>query len=70
MKSLELPGALHTLVLKAFTAAKKSESLVFSHTELAIIHTRKGVPVSHMMDPMLGPQYLTSYSSNYDTVQH
>jgi sulfate adenylyltransferase (ADP) / ATP adenylyltransferase len=45
MKALDLPGPLHALVSKAFTAAKESESLIFSSTELAIIHTQQGVPV-------------------------
>lgn len=45
MKALDLPAPLHTVVSKAFAAAKQSESLVFSSTELAVIHTRQGVPV-------------------------
>jgi len=45
MKALDFPGPLRGLVCKAFLAAMKSESLLFSATELAIIHTRQGIPV-------------------------
>jgi hypothetical protein len=72
MKALDLPGPLHTLVAKAFTAARQSESLLFSSTELAIIHTRQGVPVStrpRHRTPCATEVRSLSSSSNCDTAQ-
>jgi ATP adenylyltransferase len=43
---LGLSDALPNLVEAKFTAAKAKTSLIFSHTELAIIRTSAGIPVS------------------------
>jgi ATP adenylyltransferase len=42
---LGLSESLRSLVESKFSAAKASEALIFSSTELAIIHTTAGVPV-------------------------
>ena len=46
---LELPESLHVLVARHFQAAKQSKSLIFSATELALIRTGRGVPVSEQI---------------------
>lgn len=43
---LGLSDSLRSLVSKSFRAAKQSQSLLFSETELAVIRSRHGVPVS------------------------
>lgn len=43
---LGLTEALPKLVDAKFASAKASDSLLFSHTELAVIRTSAGLPVS------------------------
>ena len=43
---LELPEALPSIVKRKFEAAKACSDLLFSPSELAIIRTSTGIPVS------------------------
>ena len=43
---LELSESLHVMVARHFKAAKQSKSVIFSDTELAVIRSGRGVPVS------------------------
>jgi hypothetical protein len=42
---LELAEALHSLVGKKFRAARAAKQLIFSPTEVTVIHTSSGLPV-------------------------
>lgn len=73
---LGLTDALPALVEAKYKAAKAAASLIFSPTELAVIRTTSGVPVSKYMSSQrpkaqgFARAVLTSkYSSNYATVQ-
>ena len=52
-----LRGTLSSLVNAKYNAAKASQSLVFSATELVTIETEAGVPVSK---PRLASIYISS----------
>ena len=49
---LNLTEALPSLAQAKFTAAKASEALVFSSTELSVIRTSAGIPVSNVIGCM------------------
>ncbi len=46
MLNLGLSGSIRAIVLKKFAAAQKSGDLLFSETQLAILRTKRDVPVS------------------------
>jgi hypothetical protein len=64
---LGLPEALPRITKRKFEAAKASSDLLFSPTEVAIIRSSAGVPVSVPTMPPT-PDSQTS-SSNYDTAR-
>lgn len=63
---LGLSEALPSITKRKFEAAKASSDLLFSPTELAIIRSSAGIPVS--MPTLPPPPDSHASSSNYDTV--